>query len=90
MKAEKLAAVFIAATLSLGVAAQAAQAQGKTRAQVLEELQRARHEGIVPTSKTQYPPSADIVARNKELHGISVHAGETAPQPDRHDRLAPR
>ncbi|WP_175906678.1 MULTISPECIES: DUF4148 domain-containing protein [unclassified Burkholderia] len=96
MKTVKLAALFATATLSLGIATQAAfaqtqtQMQGKTRAEVINELKQAQHDGVVPTSKTQYPPTGEIVARNKELHGISVHAGEKAPQPDNHDSLATR
>ncbi|MDR6497403.1 hypothetical protein J2785_000545 [Burkholderia ambifaria] len=94
MKTAKLAALFVTATLSLGMATQAAfaqtQTQGKTRAQVVNELKQAQHDGIVPTSKTQYPPTSEIVARNKELHGISVHGGEKKPQADNHDNLATR
>lgn len=96
MKTAKLAALFVTATLSLGVATQATfaqtqtQAQGKTRAEVVNELKQAQHDGVVPTSKTQYPPTGEIVARNKELHGVSVHAGEKAPQADNHDSLATR
>jgi len=94
MKTAKLAALFVTVTLSLGMATQAAfaqtQTQGKTRTQVLNELKQAQHDGVVPTGKTQYPPSSELVARNKELHGISVHGGEKAPQADNHDNLATR
>ncbi|WP_175819009.1 DUF4148 domain-containing protein [Burkholderia sp. BCC0419] len=91
MKTAKLAALFVTATLSLGIATQAAfaesQPQGKSRSQVVNELKQAQHDGVVPTSKTQYPPTGEIVARNKELHGISVHGGEQKPQTDNHDNL---
>ncbi|QRR06233.1 DUF4148 domain-containing protein [Burkholderia sp. MS455] len=94
MKTAKLAALFVTVTLSLGMATQAAfaqtQTQGKTRTQVVNELKQAQHDGVVPTGKTQYPPSGELVARNKELHGISVHGGEKAPQADNHDNLATR
>ncbi|TGN98332.1 DUF4148 domain-containing protein [Burkholderia sp. USMB20] len=96
MKTARLAALFVTATLSLGVASQAAfaqahtQTQGKTRAEVIDELKQAQHDGVVPTSKTQYPPTSEIIARNKELHGMSVHAGEKSPRADNHDRLATR
>ncbi|KML59795.1 DUF4148 domain-containing protein [Burkholderia cepacia] len=96
MNTAKLAALFVTATLSLGMATQAAfaqsqtQTQGKTRTQVVNELKQAQHEGVVPTGKTQYPPTGEMVARNKELHGISVHRGEKAPQTDNHDDLAKR
>lgn len=92
MKTAKLAALFVTATLSLGMATQAAfaqtQTQGKSRTQVINELKQAQHDGIVPINKTQYPPTAEVVARNKELHGISVHGGEKKPQTDNHDALA--
>lgn len=91
MKTAKLAALFVTATLSLGIATQAAfaqtQTQGKTRTQVVNELKQAQHDGVVPVSKTQYPPTGELVARNKELHGISVHGGEKKPQTDNHDNL---
>ncbi|KVH39862.1 DUF4148 domain-containing protein [Burkholderia cepacia] len=91
MKTAQLAALFVTATLSLGMATPAAfaetQTQGKTRAQVVNELKQAQHDGVVPTSKTQYPPSGELIARNKELHGISVHGGEKKPQADNHDNL---
>lgn len=96
MKTAKLAAMFVTATLSLGMATQAAfaqvqtQTQGKTRTQVVNELKQAQHDGVVPTSKTQYPPTGEIIARNKELHGISVHGGEKKPPADNHDNLATR
>jgi hypothetical protein len=90
MKAAQFAALFVTATLSLGVASQGVHAQGKTRAQVIDELKQAQHEGTVPANKTLYPPSAEIVARNKTLHGFSVHAGEASPKIDHHDALATR
>lgn len=96
MKTAKLAALFVTATLSLGTVTQATfaqvqtQTQGKTRTQVVNELKQAQHDGIVPTSKTQYPPTGELIARNKELHGISVHGGEKKPQADNHDNLATR
>ncbi|HGO6127175.1 TPA: DUF4148 domain-containing protein [Burkholderia cepacia] len=94
MKTARLAALFVTATLSLGMVSQAAsaqtQTQGKTRTQVVNELKQAQHDGVVPTSKTQYPPSGELIARNKELHGISVHGGEKKPQTDNHDELTAR
>ncbi|WP_406806654.1 DUF4148 domain-containing protein [Burkholderia semiarida] len=92
MKSANLAAWFVVATLSLGMATQAAfaqtQTQGKSRTQVVNELKQAQHDGIVPISKTQYPPTGELIARNKELHEISVHGGEQKPQTDNHDSLA--
>jgi len=94
MQTTKLTALFVTATLSLGITTQAAfaqtQTQGKTRAEVINELKQAQHDGVVPTSKTQYPPTSEMVARNKELHLISMHADEKTPQADNHDSLATR
>ncbi|RQT86347.1 DUF4148 domain-containing protein [Burkholderia cepacia] len=94
MKTAQLAALFVTTTLSLGMVTQPAfaqtQTQGKTRTQVVNELKQAQHDGVVPTSKTQYPPSGELIARNKELHGISVHGGEKKPQTDNHDELTAR
>ncbi|WP_175655231.1 DUF4148 domain-containing protein [Burkholderia ambifaria] len=92
MQTTKLAALFVIATLSLGITTQTAfaQTQGKTRTEVINELKQAQHDGVVPTSKTQYPPTSEMIARNKELHVISMHAGEKTPQADNHDSLATR
>ena len=54
------------------VAAQEPQAsQGKTREQVREELVQARRDGLLPYKRYEYPPSADTIARNKELYAIT-------------------
>ncbi|EIF34798.1 hypothetical protein BCh11DRAFT_02605 [Burkholderia sp. Ch1-1] len=90
MNAAKLITLSIAALTMVASASQVAQAQAKSRAQVNQELVQAQHDGVIPNSKTQYPPSADRVARNKELHAIAWHAGETAPSMDHHDSLAAR
>lgn len=44
--------------------------QSKTREQVRQELIRAYHDGVLPTSKHDYPPSPQTIARNKELHNV--------------------
>jgi hypothetical protein len=85
MNTAKLTLLAFTASLSAAFLTQAALAEGKTRAQVQQELAQARHDGIVPISKTSYPPSADQIARNKELHAISKHAGEANPRIDHHD-----
>ncbi|HDR8920302.1 TPA: DUF4148 domain-containing protein [Burkholderia vietnamiensis] len=91
MSIARLSVCLVAASISGLAFAQAAPSQGKTRAEVTQELIRAQHEGVVPSSKHNYPPSVDLVARNKELHTLSVHAGESVPTPDAHDsRLASR
>ncbi|MBR8142730.1 DUF4148 domain-containing protein [Burkholderia pseudomultivorans] len=46
------------------------RSEGKTREQVRRELIQAYHDGLLPTSKHDYPPSPATVARNKELHNL--------------------
>ncbi|GJH25837.1 hypothetical protein AWB71_05046 [Caballeronia peredens] len=90
MKAAKLAVMFAATAVSMGVISQAAMAQGKTREQVRQELIQAQHDGITPVAKTQYPPTEANVARNKEIHAAYAHGGEKSPNVDHHDQLAGR
>lgn len=90
MKATRLITLSVAAMALIGTVSHAAQAQGKTRAQVNQELVQAQHDGIIPHSKTQYPASAERIARNKELHAIAAHGGEKAPSMDHHDTVAAR
>lgn len=90
MNATRLITLSVAAMALIGAVSQAAQAQGKTRAQVNQELAQAQHDGIIPHSKTQYPPSTERIARNKELHAIAWHDGEKAPSMDHHDTVAAR
>lgn len=79
-----------AAALTALALSPAAFAQGKTRDEVRQELIRAQHEGVVPAGKNDYPPSAALVARNKELHAISVHGGKTDLALDQHDQTVAR
>ncbi|MEI5998818.1 DUF4148 domain-containing protein [Paraburkholderia bengalensis] len=88
MKATRLAAAFVTATIVLGTLSPSAFAQGKTREQVRDELIQAQHDGTLPISKTQYPPNAGTIARNKEVHAIARHGGEQKPNVDRHDNMA--
>ncbi|MCE4547802.1 MULTISPECIES: DUF4148 domain-containing protein [Caballeronia] len=90
MKAIKFAALLVTASVTLGAISNVAMAQGKSRAQVHQELVQAQHEGVVPTSKTQYPPTEAQVARNKQVHATSRHAGEVTPNVDHHDSVAAR
>jgi len=90
MNTVKLSALLVAATLSVGALSQAAQAQGKTREQVRQELAQARHDGVIPLSKTKYPPTPDQIARNKEVHAAAMHRGEGSPTADHHDSIAAR
>jgi hypothetical protein len=78
------------ATLLAAFTAQTALAQGKTRAQVQQELAQAHHDGVIPVSKAYYPPTAEQMARNKQLHALSRHAGEVGPSLDQHDNVAAR
>lgn len=88
MNTAKLFTLSVAALTIFGTASQLAQAQGKTRAEVKQELVHAQHTGVIPSSKTQYPPDASTIARNKQTHAIALHGGETAPSLDQHDKLA--
>ncbi|AJZ56094.1 DUF4148 domain-containing protein [Paraburkholderia fungorum] len=91
MRIARLSVFFVATSMSALTFAQTAPSQGKTRAEVVQALVQAQHEGTVPANKHNYPPSADLVARNKELHTLSVHAGESGHELDAHDsRLASR
>ncbi len=44
--------------------------QGRTREQVRQELIRAYHDGLLPTSNHDYPPGPETIARNKELYSL--------------------
>ena len=92
MTATKLSVTvaIVAATLLAGFATQNALAQGKSRAQVQQELAQARHDGVIPVSKTNYPPTDEQMARNKQLHAIAKHPGEASPNFDQHDSVAKR
>ncbi|AET94718.1 hypothetical protein BYI23_D012080 (plasmid) [Burkholderia sp. YI23] len=89
MKAAKLAVVLVMTGISIGLASQSAMAQ-KSREQVRQELAQAQHDGYTPASRTQYPPTEALIARNKEIHAVATHGGEKAPGPDRHDQVAGR
>ncbi|KVD82012.1 hypothetical protein WS62_23975 [Burkholderia sp. ABCPW 14] len=90
MNAKKRMIWAAAAALTTQAFAQVAFAQGKTRAEVAQELVRAQHDGIVPAGKNDYPPSAALIARNKTLHAISVHGGKADRSIDPHDPVVAR
>lgn len=90
MKASRLAALALVASIGSAAVAQTAMAQAKTREQVRAELIQAQHDGIVPFNKTQYPPSPETIAQKKELHAVTQHAGEKSPGVDQHDSVASR
>ncbi|KER74032.1 MULTISPECIES: DUF4148 domain-containing protein [Burkholderia] len=77
--------VVAAAALSMAALSQAMAAPQKTRQEVLQELVRARHDGVIPSPNHDYPASPAAVARNQEIHRATVHRGETAPLVDAHD-----
>ncbi|HDR9486772.1 TPA: DUF4148 domain-containing protein [Burkholderia aenigmatica] len=77
--------VAAAAALSIAALSQAMAAPQKTRQEVLQELVRARHDGVIPSPNHDYPASPAAVARNQEIHRATVHRGETAPLVDAHD-----
>ena len=87
MNAARLFTLSIAAMTMIGAVSSAAQAQGKSREQVTQELVKAQHDGVTPTSKTQYPPDANTIARNQQTHAVTRHKGEKAPAMDQHDSL---
>jgi hypothetical protein len=81
----KLTCATVVAILSLTALAQTAQAQGKTREQVQQELIQARHDGLTTFSEAQYPGTEQTIAHNKQLHAVTTHPGEPAPVLDHHD-----
>ncbi|MFC0399848.1 DUF4148 domain-containing protein [Paraburkholderia rhizosphaerae] len=85
MSSAKLSLLAVTASLCAAFATEAALAQGKTREQVQQELAQARHDGMLPVSKTSYPPTDEQIARNKQLHAIAKHPGEASPSVDYHD-----
>jgi uncharacterized protein DUF4148 len=85
MSTAKLSLLAITASLCAAFVTEATLAQGKTREQVQQELAQARHDGMLPVSKTNYPPTAEQIARNRELHAIARRPGEASPSIDHHD-----
>ncbi|WP_025101843.1 DUF4148 domain-containing protein [Burkholderia sp. A1] len=73
------AAACAACVASLALSAQAfakVDNNGLTRDEVRAQLIDAQRDGVVPTTDAQYPPSAVMVARNRELYAIA-HQGST-------------
>ncbi|KDR28449.1 MULTISPECIES: DUF4148 domain-containing protein [Caballeronia] len=90
MNAKKVVGAMLTVCATLGLVSEVAIAQSKSREQVRQELIQARHEGITPASKTQYPPTEAVLARNKEIHAATTHAGERSPSADQHDQISGR
>ncbi|MFM0201768.1 DUF4148 domain-containing protein [Paraburkholderia fungorum] len=77
----KLLTAFAVTLLSLSFGANAfAQSSppGLTRAEVRSQLVEAEGEGLVHAPKTDYPPSAQAVARNREIYAIQHGADGTS------------
>ncbi|EKS9800347.1 MULTISPECIES: DUF4148 domain-containing protein [Burkholderia] len=81
--------VIAAAALSIAAFSRAAAEQQKTRQEVRQEPVRARHDGVIPSPKQDYPASPATVARNQEIHRATLHRGEAAPMVDAHDNRFP-
>ncbi|ALV59011.1 MULTISPECIES: DUF4148 domain-containing protein [Burkholderia] len=77
--------VIAAAALSIAAFSQAVAAQPQSRQEVIQELVRARHDGVIPSPNHDYPASPAAVARNQEIHRATVHRGEKMPMVDAHD-----
>lgn len=72
----KLFTAFAITALSLTFGANAfaqTTSSGLTHAEVIQQLQQAQAEGLVPTSKSDYPPSDAEIARNREIYAIQHH-----------------
>ena len=77
----KLLTAVAATALSLTFGANAfaqTSTSGLTRADVMAQLQQAQAEGLVPTRDDDYPPTADEVARNREIYAIAHGTNDTA------------
>ncbi|AOI72634.1 hypothetical protein WI29_30190 [Burkholderia ubonensis] len=85
MKRLRLTIAIAAASLSIAAFSEGAAAQSKTRQEVLRELLQARHDGVIPSTKQDYPASPALIERNREIHRATVHGGEKTPTFDAHD-----
>ncbi|WP_423395980.1 DUF4148 domain-containing protein [Burkholderia sp. LMG 21824] len=66
------AAALLAVVIGTPVAAFAQTSpSGLTRADVIADLVQAQRDGTVPAPNWDYPPSAQTVARNRELYAIA-------------------
>jgi hypothetical protein len=68
-----------ALSLSFGVPAFAqATSSGLTRAEVSAQLVQARADGLLPSNRHAYPPSAEAIAHNREVYAIQHGAQDVA------------
>ena len=63
-------------TSSTSWQASAAAPAGKTRQQVMQELKQAERDGLVPTSRSDYPPSERLIEMNKERYAAAHRGAE--------------
>ncbi|WP_321807440.1 DUF4148 domain-containing protein [Burkholderia sp. BCC1993] len=67
-----IAAALLAFSVGTPVAAFAqATSSATTRADVVADLIQAERDGTLPTSNWDYPPSAQMIARNRALYAIA-------------------
>ncbi|MDR5855764.1 DUF4148 domain-containing protein [Caballeronia sp. LZ062] len=90
MKAVRIAVIIVTAGVSAGSMSAAISAESKTREQVRQELLMAQHDGVTAVNKPQYPPTDEMLTRNRELHTLTRHAGEESPAFEQHDAVAGR
>ncbi|AOR72524.1 hypothetical protein BBJ41_33370 [Burkholderia stabilis] len=72
----KLVAAFVLAALSLpfGTQAFAQSTQAPiTRTEIRQQLIHAEADGLLPSNRNDYPPSASEIARNRQLYAIQHH-----------------
>ncbi|WP_406868889.1 DUF4148 domain-containing protein [Paraburkholderia fungorum] len=70
----------IAFSLSFGANAFAQSSPGSlTRAEVYAQLVQAEADGLVPAPRSDYPPSAEAVARNREIYAIRHGTDAASP-----------
>ncbi|CAG9166193.1 MULTISPECIES: DUF4148 domain-containing protein [Cupriavidus] len=61
--------------------------QGRTRAEVKEELAKSKHEGTQTIKNSEYPPGEQTVKRAQSEHAAQKHPNEgTKPEFDEHDK----
>ncbi|HIC7210549.1 DUF4148 domain-containing protein [Burkholderia stabilis] len=72
----KLVAAFVLAALSLpfGTQAFAQSTQAPiTRTEIRQQLIDAEADGLLPSNRNDYPPSASEIARNRQLYATQHH-----------------
>ncbi|MDS0861061.1 DUF4148 domain-containing protein [Burkholderia pseudomultivorans] len=66
------AAALLTVVIGMPVAAFAqTSTSGLTRADVIADLIQAQRDGTVPAPNWDYPPSAQTIARNRELYALA-------------------